>query len=186
MSKTFKDYLKETGLQYHTGVKKHGKKYMVKAAQAGRDGASQEELGRLKDKYSKAEKKTQEGFDRSSVTWEDLKPHVMLVQKKILMDIAELEKEIEQYRAGGDDGEEGGDIYEVMPYLRDLKDMLEYPKHILQNPAMDIETIVDHMMPAGLDTSVRESLIGRFKTPNSSFCSTCKSSLFMTKQLTFK
>ena len=45
-----------SGLQYHTGVKKHGKEYMDKAAQAGRDGASQEELGRLKDKYSKAEK----------------------------------------------------------------------------------------------------------------------------------
>lgn len=103
-------------------------------------------------------------FDRESVTWEELKPHVMLVQKKIMMDIAELEKEIEQYRAGGDDGEPGGDIYEVEPYLKDLKDMLEYPKHILQNPSMDIETIVDHMMPHGLDTSVREALIGRFKT----------------------
>tara|TARA_B100001057_G_scaffold466018_1_gene522728 strand:- start:6262 stop:6804 length:543 start_codon:yes stop_codon:yes gene_type:complete len=56
MSKTFKDYLKESGLQYYTGVKKHGKEYMKKAAQAGRDGASQEELGRIKDKYSKAEK----------------------------------------------------------------------------------------------------------------------------------
>ena len=62
MTRTFKDYLKEaetseSGLQYYTGVKKHGKEYMKKAAQAGRDGASQEELGRLKDKYSKAEKK---------------------------------------------------------------------------------------------------------------------------------
>ena len=47
---------KESGLQYYTGVKKHGKEYMKKAAQAGREGASQEELGRLKDKYSKAEK----------------------------------------------------------------------------------------------------------------------------------
>jgi len=46
----------ESGLQYYTGVKKHGEEYMKKAAQAGRDGASQEELGRLKDKYSKAEK----------------------------------------------------------------------------------------------------------------------------------
>ena len=45
-----------SGLQYHTGVKKHGKEYMDKAAQAGREGASQEELGRLKDRYSKAEK----------------------------------------------------------------------------------------------------------------------------------
>lgn len=45
-----------SGLQYSIGVKKHGKEYMDKAAQAGREGASQEELGRLKDKYSKAEK----------------------------------------------------------------------------------------------------------------------------------
>ena len=48
--------MRESGLQYHTGVKKHGKEYMVKAAKAGREGASQEELGALKDKYSKAEK----------------------------------------------------------------------------------------------------------------------------------
>ncbi len=45
-----------SGLQYHTGVKKHGKEYMDKAAKAGREGASQEELGKLKDQYSKAEK----------------------------------------------------------------------------------------------------------------------------------
>lgn len=50
------DEVGESGLQYHTGVKKHGKEYMVKAAAAGREGASQEELGRLKDRYSKAEK----------------------------------------------------------------------------------------------------------------------------------
>lgn len=46
----------ESGLQYYTGVKKHGKEYMKRAAEAGRKGASQEELGRLKDRYSKAEK----------------------------------------------------------------------------------------------------------------------------------
>lgn len=46
----------ESGLQYSIGVQKHGEEYMKKAAQAGREGASQEELGRLKDKYSKAEK----------------------------------------------------------------------------------------------------------------------------------
>ena len=50
------DDLDESGLQYYTGVKKHGKEYMKKAAAAGRKGASQEELGRLKDKHSKAEK----------------------------------------------------------------------------------------------------------------------------------
>ncbi len=50
------DELAESGLQYYTGVKKHGEEYMRRAAEAGRNGASQEELGRLKDRYSKAEK----------------------------------------------------------------------------------------------------------------------------------
>ena len=59
----YKKEIEESGLQYYTGVKKHGKEYMKKAAQAGRDGASQEELGRLKDKYSKAEKKTKEEIE---------------------------------------------------------------------------------------------------------------------------
>jgi hypothetical protein len=48
--------IEESGLQYYTGVKKHGKEYMTKAAAAGREGASQKELGALKDKYSKAHK----------------------------------------------------------------------------------------------------------------------------------
>ena len=51
-----KQKFNESGLQYYTGVKKHGEEYMKKAAAAGRAGASQEELGRLKDKYSKAHK----------------------------------------------------------------------------------------------------------------------------------
>jgi hypothetical protein len=48
--------MEESGLQYYTGVKKHGAKYMKLAAKAGREGASQAELGSLKDKYSKAYK----------------------------------------------------------------------------------------------------------------------------------
>ena len=51
------DNLDESGLMAYAGKKKHGAEYMKKAAAAGRDGASQEELGRLKDKYSKAAKK---------------------------------------------------------------------------------------------------------------------------------
>ena len=50
------DAVEESGLQYYTGVKKHGKEYMTKAAQLARDGASQEELGALKDRLSKAHK----------------------------------------------------------------------------------------------------------------------------------
>ena len=50
------DNVEESGLQYYTGVKKHGKDYMTKAAKLMRDGGSQEELGALKDRLSKAHK----------------------------------------------------------------------------------------------------------------------------------
>ena len=59
------DDLDESALMAYAGNKKHGKEYMLKAAKAGREGASQEELGKLKDKYSKAEKnkKTREELE---------------------------------------------------------------------------------------------------------------------------
>ena len=41
------------------GNEKYGKNGMKALAKAGREGASQQELGALKDKYSKAEKKTE-------------------------------------------------------------------------------------------------------------------------------
>ena len=43
----------ESGLQYYTGKKKYGKDGMAALAQAGREGASEEELGKIKDKYKK-------------------------------------------------------------------------------------------------------------------------------------
>ncbi len=43
----------ESGLQYYTGKKKYGKDGMTALAQAGREGASEEELGKIKDKYKK-------------------------------------------------------------------------------------------------------------------------------------
>jgi hypothetical protein len=45
--------LDESGLQYYTGKKKYGKDGMSALAQAGRDGASEEELGKIKDKFKK-------------------------------------------------------------------------------------------------------------------------------------
>lgn len=48
--------LDESGLQYSIGVKKHGKDYMTKAAELMRNGGTQEELGALKDRLSKAHK----------------------------------------------------------------------------------------------------------------------------------
>jgi hypothetical protein len=50
----------ETGLQYYTGKKKYGANGMKALAAAGRKGANQEELGRIKDKYMK--NKTNEGL----------------------------------------------------------------------------------------------------------------------------
>jgi hypothetical protein len=45
--------LEESGLQYYTGKKKYGKDGMAALAAAGREGASEEELGRIKDKFKK-------------------------------------------------------------------------------------------------------------------------------------
>ena len=50
------DQIEESGLMYSIGVDKHGKDYMTKAAKLMRNGGTQEELGRLKDKESKAHK----------------------------------------------------------------------------------------------------------------------------------
>ena len=45
--------VEESGLQYYTGKKKYGKEGMTALSKAGRNGASEEELGRIKDKYKK-------------------------------------------------------------------------------------------------------------------------------------
>ena len=112
---------------------------------------------------SEMESTNEADFDRSSVTYDEVLPFVKMTYKELLTDLQTARKDIETYKAGGDTGEEGGDIDMVMPYLRDLKDMQVKVKAILDNPDMDIETVVDYMMPADLDTSPREDLIGRFK-----------------------
>jgi len=50
-----KQKFNESGLQYYTGKKKYGKDGMEALAKAGREGANQEELGRIKDKFIKNE-----------------------------------------------------------------------------------------------------------------------------------
>lgn len=55
----------ESGLQYYTGKKKYGKEGMAALAAAGRDGADEEELGRIKDKYKKEELELENMFDQS-------------------------------------------------------------------------------------------------------------------------
>ena len=107
MSKTFKDYLEESGLQYYTGVKKHGKEYMKRAAKAGREGASQEELGRIKDKYSKAEKESiGEGFadqEVMAILQKYPKEHAALKQGADIIDFDDLYQELFSYFANSGD-----------------------------------------------------------------------------------
>ena len=43
--------VEESGLQYYIGKKKYGKDGMKALAKAGRDGASQQELGKIRDQY---------------------------------------------------------------------------------------------------------------------------------------
>jgi len=47
---------KESGLQRYTGIKKYGKKGFEALQKAGREGASEEEKGAIKDKYLKKKK----------------------------------------------------------------------------------------------------------------------------------
>ena len=49
----------ESGLQYYTGKKKYGADGMAALAAAGRKGANQQELGRIKDKYMKKDETVQ-------------------------------------------------------------------------------------------------------------------------------
>ena len=57
------------------------------------------------------------------------------------------------------DNPDYSELYERL----NMKDMEEYVRDIINNPGMDIETVIDYMMPAGMDTSPREELMGRFK-----------------------
>jgi hypothetical protein len=52
--------LQESGLQYYLGKKKFGKDGMAALAKAGKEGASEEELGRIKDKYKKEDSDIEE------------------------------------------------------------------------------------------------------------------------------
>jgi hypothetical protein len=55
-----KEDVEESGLQYYTGKKKYGKDGMAALAKAGKEGASEEELGRIKDKYKKEDSDIEE------------------------------------------------------------------------------------------------------------------------------
>ena len=55
--------LDESGLQRYTGIKKYGKKGFEALQKAGREGASEEEKGKIKDKYLTKEEKENMGTE---------------------------------------------------------------------------------------------------------------------------
>jgi hypothetical protein len=57
--------LDENGLQRYTGIKKYGKKGFEALQKAGREGASEQEKGKIKDQYLKKEKTNEEEMDEA-------------------------------------------------------------------------------------------------------------------------
>jgi hypothetical protein len=62
------DDLDESGLQRYTGIKKYGKKGFEALQKAGREGASEEEKGTIKDKYLKKKAKEEIEVERAFET----------------------------------------------------------------------------------------------------------------------
>jgi len=86
---------------------------------------------------------------------DEVMPFVKMTYKEIQDNIKRLRLEIE-------DGDRE-DVAMIKPRLRDLLDMKDVVKVILNNKGWDTEYIVGAMMDSGLDTSVREELAEKFK-----------------------
>ena len=86
---------KETGHQRHIGIKKYGKKGFEELQAAGREGASEEEKGAIKDKH--LPKKTNEGLAD-------------------LADMAERDHEVQMARS---------DLYKIAKYAIKLHEMMK-------------------------------------------------------------
>ena len=66
------DDLDETGLQRYTGIKKYGKKGFEELQKAGREGAGEEEKGKIKDKHlSKEEIEIESAFEQMMGQFQD-------------------------------------------------------------------------------------------------------------------
>ena len=87
---------KESGLQRHIGIKKYGKKGFEELQKAGREGASEEEKGAIKDKHL-PKKKTNEGLAD-------------------LADAAERDHEVQMARS---------DLYKIAKYAIKLNEMMK-------------------------------------------------------------
>ena len=103
---------------------------------------------RLLKEFAEFAESTEEQVD-------EVMPFVKMTYKEIQDNIKRTRQEIE---LGHRD-----DIKMLKPYLRDLLDMKDVVKVILNNKGWGTEYIVGAMMDSGLDTSVREELAEKFK-----------------------
>jgi len=114
-----------------------------------------------KHKMSKAQarEKFNEAHDASAESTEEQVDEVMPFVK---MTYKEIQDNIKRIRLEIEDGERE-DVAMIKPRLRDLLDMKDVVKVILNNKGWGTEYIVGAMMDSGLDTSVREELAEKFK-----------------------
>ncbi len=77
------DDVDESGLQYYTGKKKYGADGMKALAAAGRKGANQQELGRIKDRYIKKEGVAEDDGTPGYIKYEQMKDKIASVLIKL-------------------------------------------------------------------------------------------------------
>jgi hypothetical protein len=128
------DDVEESGLQYYTGKKKYGKDGMAALAAAGREGASEEELGRIKDKYKK------EGVEEG-VSYSTIDPKIA---EMMLAVYKKASRGVEKYR-----DEEGADrIFDTLKDFAREHKVLSHFESLLNNARnsahMDFDTNPGH------------------------------------------
>jgi len=120
---------KESGLQRYTGIKKYGKKGFEELQKAGREGASEEEKGAIKDKYLSKKKSTNEGLgDMAAVVERD---HEVQMARADLYKIAKYAIKLHEMlktvsEAEGIEGWQQSKITKAADYIGSVYHSLDY------------------------------------------------------------
>ena len=120
---------KESGLQRYTGIKKYGKKGFEALQKAGREGASEEEKGAIKDKYLAKKESTNEGLgDMAAVVERD---HEVQMARADLYKIAKYAIKLHEMlktvsEAEGIEGWQQSKITKAADYIGSVYHSLDY------------------------------------------------------------
>lgn len=122
----------ESGLQRYTGIKKYGKKGFEELQKAGREGASEEEKGAIKDRYLK--KKTNEGLaDMAGMAERDHEVQMARAElykiAKYAIKLHEMLKNVSE--AEGIEGWQQAKITKAGDYLDSVFHSLEYDMKVM-------------------------------------------------------